>query len=153
MSREVDVSVRHRRTKVSAASVLRVIRALDRMRDRRCPRGALSVAFLGDRETSRLHAEFLGDPSVTDVITFVGEDHPDEPFAGEICVNVDQARRAAREHGTTLARELRLYLAHGWLHLAGLRDGTRSEVARMRAAEARALTHLDREGARLRVRD
>lgn len=153
MSREVDVSVRHARTKVSAASVVKVVHALDRMRARRCPRGSLSVAFLGDRETARLHDDFLGDPSVTDVITFVGEEHPGEPFAGEICVNIDQARRAAKEHGTTLAQELRLYLAHGWLHLSGLRDGTRAESAAMRAGEARALAHLDRCGARLRVTD
>ncbi|NCZ70922.1 MAG: FAD-dependent thymidylate synthase [Actinobacteria bacterium] len=44
------------------------------------------MAFLGDKETAKLHDEFLGDPTVTDVITFVGEEHPGEPFAGEICV-------------------------------------------------------------------
>lgn len=153
MSRTVDVSVRHRRAKVSAASVRRVVLTLDRMRAYRCPPGQLSVVFLGDRETARLHDDFLGDPSVTDVITFLGEDHPGEPFAGEICVNIDQARRAAKEHGTTLAQELRLYVVHGWLHLSGLRDGTRAESAAMRAGEARALAHLDKAGVRLRVTD
>lgn len=153
MSRVIDISVRHPKTKVSAISVQRVVQALDKMKGYRCPVGALSIAFLGDKETAKIHAEFLGDPTVTDVITFVGEEHPSEPFAGEICVNIDQARRAAKEHGVTLATELRLYVAHGWLHLSGLRDGNRKESAAMRVGEAVALSHLEKLGAKLRVRD
>ena len=140
MSRVVDISVRHAKTKVSAVSVQRVVHALDKLKGYRCPEGSLSIAF-------------LGDPTVTDVITFVGEEHPGEPFAGEICVNIDQARRAAKEHGVTLATELRLYVAHGWLHLSGLRDGNRKESAAMRVGEAVAVSHLDKLGAKLRVRD
>ena len=102
MSRVVDISVRHAKTKVSAVSVQRVVHALDKLKGYRCPEGSLSIAFLGDKETAKLHDEFLGDPTVTDVITFVGEEHPGEPFAGEICVNIDQARRAAKEHGCLL---------------------------------------------------
>ncbi len=153
MSRIVDVSVRHPRTKVSTISVVRLVHALDKLRGYRCPEGALSIAFLGDKETAKLHDDFLGDPTVTDVITFVGEDHPGEPFAGEICVNIDQARRAAKEHKVTLSTELRLYVAHGWLHLSGLRDGNRKESAAMRVGEAVAVSHLDKLGAKLRVRD
>ena len=153
MAREVQVAQRRRGVTVSPVSVTRVVHALDRGRPPRCPAGSLSVAFVGDREIARLHADFLDDPSVTDVITFPGEPHPAEPFAGEICINVDQARRAAREHGQSLAEELRLYLVHGWLHLAGLDDGTPRQVAAMRAAERKALTSLDRKGLRLRVKE
>lgn len=153
MPREVQVAQRRRGVAVAEVSVRDVVRALDRRRGPRCPAGTLSVAFVGDREIARLHAEFLDDPSVTDVITFPGEPHPGEPFAGEICINVDQARRAAREHGHALAAELRLYLVHGWLHLAGFDDGTRREVAAMRAAESSALSALERAGLRLRVKE
>ncbi len=153
MSRLVDVTVRHPRVRISDASVQKVVHTLDRWRTFLCPKGTLSVVFVGDKEISRLHDEFLGDPSVTDVITFVGEDHPVEPFAGEICVNIDQARRAAKEHRTTLASELRLYVAHGWLHLAGLRDGNKKESAAMRAGEAGALLRLDKAKSVLRVKD
>ena len=37
-----------------------------------CPAGELSLAFLTDAALANLHAEFLGDPSTTDVITFEG---------------------------------------------------------------------------------
>ena len=50
MSRVVDVAVRHPRVRVASAPVVAVVHALDRMRSYRCPRGALSIAFLGDRD-------------------------------------------------------------------------------------------------------
>lgn len=153
MAREVQVAQRRRGVTVSPAAVGRVVDALDRGFRPRCPAGSLSVAFVGDREIAQLHADFLDDPSVTDVITFPGEPHPGEDFAGEICINVDQARRAAREHGQSLAAELRLYLVHGWLHLAGFDDATPRQVASMRAAERKAAASLDRKGLRLRVKE
>ena len=38
------------------------------------PAGTLSVAFFGDDEICRMHEEFLGDPTKTDVITFPGDE-------------------------------------------------------------------------------
>ena len=49
MSRVVDISVRHAKTKVSAVSVRRVVHALDKLKGYRCPAGSLSIAFLGDK--------------------------------------------------------------------------------------------------------
>ena len=151
MPRSVAIANEHAKAKVSAVSVVAVIHALDRLRAWRCPKGELSVVFLGDKAIAKIHADFLDDPTVTDVITFIGEDHPVEPFAGEVCINVDQAKRAAKEHGTTLEHELRLYLAHGWLHLAGLLDSTKAQAVKMRAAEVVALKHLDQAKVRLKV--
>lgn len=151
MPRSVAIANEHSKAKVSLASAIAVIQTLDRMRAWRCPQGELSVVFLGDKAIAKIHADFLDDPTVTDVITFIGEDHPVEPFAGEICINVDQAKRAAKEHGTSVEHELRLYLAHGWLHLAGLLDSTKAQAAKMRAAEVVALKHLDKAKVCLKV--
>lgn len=151
MPRSIAVANEHAKTQVAVRSAQAVIHALDRSRTWRCPRGELSVVFLGDKAIAKIHAEFLDDPTVTDVITFLGEDHPVAPFAGEICINVDQAKRAAKEHGTSLEQELRLYLAHGWLHLAGLFYETKAQAAAMRAAEAAVLRQLDKTKAHLKV--
>ncbi len=56
-----------------------------------CPPGELSLAFLTDAGLARLHADFLADPGITDVITFAGD--PALGFAGEICVSADAAAR------------------------------------------------------------
>lgn len=142
MARVVDTTSRRKGFPAPAKAVARVIAALDRQRWAKCPAGDLSVAFVGDKEIAKVHADFMDDPTVTDVITFVGEPNPHEPFAGEIVINVDQARRAGPEHGQTAKAELLLYLVHGWLHLAGYRDKKPAEAKAMRAAEARCLAYL-----------
>ncbi len=139
-----------------------------------CPPGELSLAFLTDAGLARLHADFLADPSITDVITFAGD--PAHGLAGEICVSADAAARQAcpersrrvypeRSRRTSLQRsrrvtasknnfsdELTLYLVHGWLHLAGYDDLAPREKRKMRAAEARALKLLRAAGCRPRFR-
>jgi len=149
MSRRVEVVSRSRGFRAPVAKVRAAIRALDGMRWARCPAGELSVAFVGDAEIARVHGEFMDDPTVTDVITFPG-DAPagGEPFAGEIVINVAQARREGPAHGQSARAELLLYLVHGWLHLAGHRDTSRSQAEAMRRAEARALATLGRSGLR-----
>ena len=149
-ARNVQVANRHARVRISGASVSKVVRAMDTMRAYRCPVGEISVVFVNDREIVRLHKEFMDDATVTDVITFVGEDHPDEPFAGEICVNVDQAKREAKERGGEWIDELTLYVVHGWLHLAGMRDKKSKEAKLMRAGEAAALAFLSKRKIKLR---
>ncbi|HRI83755.1 MAG TPA: rRNA maturation RNase YbeY [Opitutaceae bacterium] len=109
-----------------------------------CPPGELSLVFLTDAAQAGLHAEFLADPTTTDVITFEG--NPALGFAGEICVSVDTAAGYARRHRGKFSRELLLYVVHGWLHLAGYDDRQPAKKRRMRAAEARALRLLNAAG-------
>jgi probable rRNA maturation factor len=103
--------------------------------------GELSVVFLGDAEIARVHADFMDDPTPTDVITFPANEAMES--AGEIIVSVDHARSRAAELGEAFSRELSLYLVHGWLHLAGFDDRNEADRAAMRAAEQRALALLD----------
>ncbi len=146
--RPIAVQSRYPRLRFRASAVARALRVLDRHRPGlRAPGSVLengaeiSVVFLTDPELARLHRDFLADPSPTDVITFPGP----APFAaGEICVSVDAARRQA---GPDFAAELTLYLAHGWLHLAGHDDRRPDRKRRMRRAEARALQALRAAGA------
>ncbi len=55
------------------------------------PTGELSLVFLTDAALAQLHADFLADPTPTDVITFEG--NPAVGTAGEICVSVEAALR------------------------------------------------------------
>jgi len=65
----------------------------------------------------------MNDPSTTDVITF---QH------GEIVISVETASRQARQFGTALDHELRLYIAHGLLHLQGFDDKTATGAGEMK---------------------
>tara|TARA_B110000003_G_scaffold201121_2_gene199751 strand:+ start:2903 stop:3334 length:432 start_codon:yes stop_codon:yes gene_type:complete len=73
----------------------------------------IEITFLDDDEMARLHGEFLGDATTTDVITF---DH------GELLIGVETAERQSLEFETSIHREIALYGIHGMLHLAGFDD-------------------------------
>lgn len=143
-SRSLSIANRHRRLQLDRRQIQRVIDLLDASADRflgGCPPGELSLVFLTDPALARLHADFLGDPTPTDVITFEGQSLLGT--AGEVCVSADMAATYARRHGSDFARELTLYLVHGWLHLAGYDDLQPARKRRMRAAEARAMGLLE----------
>lgn len=106
--------------------------------------GELSIAFVDDATIAQIHADFMGDPTPTDVITFPADTEMES--AGEIIVSVDHARQRASELGEPFSRELALYLIHGWLHLAGYDDCCDAERTKMRTAEQEALALLDSSG-------
>lgn len=103
--------------------------------------GELSIAFVDDAQIAQVHADFMDDPTPTDVITFPA--NPEMESAGEIIVSVDHARSRSAELREPFSRELSLYLIHGWLHLAGYDDRNESDRAKMREAEQIALGLMD----------
>ena len=88
----------------------------------------LSVILVSDRRMAELHRRFLQEAGPTDVITF---QH------GEIFVSTETARRQARHFATSLEQELRLYIAHGFLHLHGFDDKTPADAAEMKRTQER----------------
>ena len=123
----------------------RLFNLLDTHPREKIPPGALSIAFLDDATLCQLHQQYFDDPTPTDVITFPADPADSAagpPHAGEICISIPQARRAAPLHGNTTAQEILLYLVHGWLHLAGHTDHTPATRRTMRDAEQDALALL-----------
>lgn len=83
----------------------------------------VEVSFITDEAIAKVHAEFLEDPTPTDVITFAH---------GEILISTETALRQAVEHGQTPEREVALYLIHGLLHLNGHEDESETGFATMK---------------------
>jgi probable rRNA maturation factor len=158
VTRELAINNRHPRLKVPKAAIAHAIAILDENAPAflgGCPSGELSLVFLTDPALAKIHADFRGDPTATDVITFEGD--PVAGLAGEVCVSADtaakyvglplvggpgSARRQAPALQDTFATELTLYVVHGWLHLAGYDDLVPAKKRKMRAAEARAMKLL-----------
>lgn len=80
------------------------------------------VVLVSDRKIAAIHEQFMGIAGPTDVITF---QH------GEIVVSVETAATQAREYETDLLHELRLYITHGLLHLAGYDDHSEKDFREM----------------------
>ncbi len=164
MPRVILIANRHPRLRLNRRAVARVIHTLDAnlaaFRPNRIaaspkknpspiahnlsPTTELSVVFLTDPALAQLHADFLADPTPTDVITFEGD--PTQGTAGEICVSADAAIREVGPR-RDFSAELTLYLVHGWLHLAGYDDLHPAKKRQMRRAEARAMKLLSSAGA------
>lgn len=136
-SREIQISSRCEYLEFDPIRVEKWIHSLEETGDFPIPPGDLSIVFLDDAQMAELHGTFLGDPSATDVITFPGDPAFEE--AGEICVGAQQAHRVFQSHQSTFSDEILLYLAHGWLHLAGYDDHTEEDRRNMRSAEQSAL--------------
>ncbi|SKB06782.1 probable rRNA maturation factor [Prosthecobacter debontii] len=82
----------------------------------------IEITIISDEAIAEVHAEFLDDPTPTDVITF---------HHGEILVSADTALRQGSEHGQALNHELALYMIHGLMHLGGWDDHEAEEAAEM----------------------
>jgi probable rRNA maturation factor len=95
----------------------------------------VNVVLLSDRRMAALHRRFLNEGGPTDVITF---QH------GEIFVSTETAKRQARGFGTSLDKELRLYIAHGLLHLHGFDDTTTAGAAEMKRVQEKLVAKVQR---------
>lgn len=113
--------------------------------------GIVGVAVVSDDEIRRVHGEFLGADTPTDVITF-RLDAPGSPddTLGEIVVSADTALREARRRRLRPDAEIALYAIHGALHLAGFDDGGERDRRAMRRGEKTYLRQYEayREGRR-----
>jgi len=102
--------------------------------------GAVTVAFVGEREMTELNGRFRGLSEPTDVLSFRYADGDDEwpespgaepgaasadgegqpaPDLGEVIVCTAVVDRYAREEGTCFGVQLAWTLVHGVLHLVG----------------------------------
>lgn len=163
--REIAVTNRHPRLRLDRRALAKAIEHLDayfrftaadlptltpaarrRAKADACaaPLGELSISFLTDPALAKLHADYLDDPTTTDVITFEGDETLGH--AGDVCVSVDTALAYAKKHELPFGEELLRYVIHGWLHLAGYDDLQPRKKRRMRAAEERALKLLRAAG-------
>lgn len=123
--------------------------------------GDLSVRIVNDAEMSDAHERFSGIPGTTDVLTFDLRDtnsatppipppspalrlHPAESkfevrYLSVICTDIlacrDVADRQSVVLGTSIERELLLYIIHGVLHCIGFNDHEDDDAALMHRVE------------------
>jgi probable rRNA maturation factor len=94
---------------------------------------SLEISLVSSAAIGRVHGEFFGDPSPTDVITF--------PH-GEMLLGVETIADNARQFGELVERELQRCLLHGLLHLQGYEDGTAALRKAMFARQEKLLRKL-----------
>lgn len=93
----------------------------------------ITVILVSDRRIASVHRQFMKIAGATDVITFQ---------EGDIFVGVETAERQARKFGTSMEREVQLYIIHGLLHLRGFDDRTAAKARLMENAQERILAAI-----------
>lgn len=104
--------------------------------------GAVNYIFVDDEEILRINREYIGHDYYTDHIGFDYSAH--DILSGDIYISLDTVRSNAALFGKTFDDELHRVIAHGLLHLCGLKDKTPEERAEMESAEDKALASLDK---------
>jgi probable rRNA maturation factor len=94
------------------------------------PEVEMGVLITGQEQMCRLHKEYMGEDTPTDVLSFAMRDKvdgaPDFTFPadetehlGEVIISYPQAEIQSAEHGHSVHREVAILLIHGVLHLLG----------------------------------
>jgi probable rRNA maturation factor len=96
---------------------------------------SLAVRLTDDAELRRLHREYSGDDSVTDVLSFEGTDG----HLGDLAISWPAVERQARSYRHPAATELALLCVHGLLHLLRWDHATPAEHREMTRVTVAAL--------------
>lgn len=91
----------------------------------------VNIVYCTDRLIKELNARYLNKDMITDVMAFELNDAGDREFLGEVYVNLQQARRQARENGIDYGEEVERITVHGVLHLLGYNDGNKESRRKM----------------------
>lgn len=103
--------------------------------------GELSYIFCSDEYLLQVNKDHLNHDYYTDVITF---DYCEgDMISGDIFISTDMISFNAEKFLKTKENELHRVMAHGLLHLCGLKDKLEAEAKKMRIAEEAALLLLE----------
>lgn len=97
----------------------------------------ITLLFLDHAHIRPVKARYWNQSVTTDVIAFTYDAPPPAPpgaHTGDILINVQLALEVGPRHGG-VDRELALYMAHGFDHLAGADDADPRQQRRMRRRE------------------
>jgi probable rRNA maturation factor len=95
----------------------------------------LTVVFIHDKRMLDLNGSFLDHWYPTDVLSFPLHEGTGPGIEGEVYVNLDRARRQAKEYSISITQEIHRLVVHGILHLVGYRDDTRKGRQEMTSRE------------------
>lgn len=98
----------------------------------------VAVVLTDHDEVLALNRAYLEHDYLTDVLSFPLHE-PDAALEGEVYVDLDTAAERHAEFGASFEDEVRRYVVHGVLHLAGYDDATETDKAHMHALEDRYL--------------
>ncbi|RMD85812.1 MAG: rRNA maturation RNase YbeY [Calditrichaeota bacterium] len=136
---DVFVQIMHPGVRINESAIKEYTRAV--LRKLHLSINAITIVLVDNEYLRQLHAEYLGDDSYTDIMTFPLHE-PGEPISADIVISVDMAEDNAQFYQVPVEEELRRLIIHGLLHLSGMDDATGEDQKRMREKENELLQTL-----------
>ena len=99
--------------------------------------GEISIVMCSDKLLLETNQKYLNHDYYTDIITF--DYTEDGEISGDLMISYERVKENAKKENVAVQEELRRVMAHGVLHLLGLKDKSEREAAEMRAQEDAAL--------------
>jgi probable rRNA maturation factor len=94
--------------------------------------GAVIVIFINDQKMAALNGQYKGKNQPTDVLAFNLADKPSKRYIeGEIYVDLQMAKRQARQYDSGYLNETARLCVHGLLHLLGYDDHKAGDKKKM----------------------
>ncbi len=97
----------------------------------------IEYTFMSDEELLKYNIQYLKHDTYTDIITFDLSEN--SSINGSILISIDRIKENAKEFKTSQNKELLRVMAHGLLHLMGLKDKSSAEQKQMRLEEDKAI--------------
>ena len=97
----------------------------------------INYIFCSDEHLLSINKEFLGHDYYTDIITFPYKEYAE--LESDIFISLERVQENAAKYDSSYEKELIRVLAHGLLHLCGLKDKSQEDIAHMREAEEQAI--------------
>lgn len=166
----MDISVENLQTKVllNPTQILKMTKMI--LHHEGVDKAVVAVVFVTRQKIKALNKKFLRRDYSTDVLAFDSSEDRDPALSGglasakpkkgcryggtglarrklnvlrgDIIISTDAAGKNAGVYGTSVARELALYMIHGVLHLLGYDDHGPADIQRMRRKEEELLEYL-----------
>lgn len=113
----------------------------------------ISVTFVRSVTMHRINRAYRGKDCPTDVISFAALDYTfayeteeEQNDLGDLFINIDYARKQARQYGHGFLREVCFLFTHGLLHCLGYDHQTKEEEKEMFALQNKILDPIVRRG-------
>jgi rRNA maturation RNase YbeY len=96
---------------------------------------SINIIYCSDRYIEGLNKRFKRKKQSTDVLAFGLSDSIEPDFIGEVYVNLQQAKKQAKDRGLPYKEEVKRLTIHGVLHLLGYRDRRKADRLNMWARQ------------------
>ncbi len=99
----------------------------------------VTIRVCDDRAIRKMHGDFMGKDTPTDVMAFESCDDRRSDYLGDVIVSAETARRVCGKYAVSAKEEIYRYVTHGLLHLLGYDDHRRKEYDNMHAKQEKLL--------------